>query len=219
MSAHATAPSGAARAEFLPYVYGAALGRPSRGRPELVLAHLKTIGEIRDQEEPVQGEDGRAGRVTARNAVQGGTSRNGLPERRDYAYRGTGKDTLTWRMDKKQLDLEAEAAISRRTPAVLARLSELEGQLAARGVVDSENAAPMTPAPKRPRQARAKKEAVPAADLEAQSATPPAIPVAVPEPAPAPVAAAVPTAPARRHRKCGYPLGSIGHKFACGDDA
>jgi hypothetical protein len=32
----------------------------------------------------------------------------------------------------------------------------------------------------------------------------------VPEPAPV---------PAKRHRKCGYPFGSVGHKTVCGDTA
>lgn len=68
MSAHATAPAGAQRPEFIPYVYGSASGRPSAGRPELVLKQLKTIGEIR-QEDPVSGEDDRPRRVTARNAM------------------------------------------------------------------------------------------------------------------------------------------------------
>jgi hypothetical protein len=53
VSAHATAPSGAPRAEFIPYVYGAALGRPSSGRPEKVLAnadHPETTVRLMDRE-------------------------------------------------------------------------------------------------------------------------------------------------------------------------
>lgn len=285
MTAHATAPSGAARSEFIPYVYGAALGRPSRGRPEKVLAnpdrhetavrlmdrvpskapgaggpsvtkgcgspaavrrHYRAKEELcpacqaaeaedkqrkttRKREEKVGNGriDGREGRVTARNAIPGGTSRNGLPVGGGYVYRGNDKDELTGKLGRARLELEAQAAISALAPADEARLAELEGELAARGVVASEKTMPKAPKPKQPQRAPAQQERQP--DREEEPPASPAVlepePVSAPEPEPelapvvpelAPVAQAAPAAPARRHRKCGYPIDSIGHKIACG---
>lgn len=279
MTIPATAPSGAHRGEFIPYVYGATLGRPSRGRPEKVLAnpdrpestvrllerepHAPGVGPARTKgcgtaagarrhyrageelcpacraavaedkqrrtttrkiEEKVgDGRiDGREGRVTARNAVPDGTSRNGLPEPCGYVYRGTGRDQLTAHLGRVRLEREAQAAIPALAPADEARLTELEGELAARGVVASGSTAPKAPTPKRPRQAPAKKERRP--DREEQALAAPAVAEPEPELAPVPVpevapvleaATAIEGAPAAapkpvRRCRCGYPRGSIG---------
>jgi len=56
-------------APIVPYVYGATLGAPSRGRPEKVLARLKTIAEIHRREERAEDAGGRsaaAGRARRR---------------------------------------------------------------------------------------------------------------------------------------------------------
>ena len=47
----AVAPGDAPPAELRPYVYGASLGAPSRGRPEKVLARHRAMTEIREREE------------------------------------------------------------------------------------------------------------------------------------------------------------------------
>lgn len=106
MRTTARAPGGRPPAGFVPYIHGATQGRPSRGRPEKVLAHFNattTAGQ----------EDGLAREV--RGAVPGG-SRNGRPEPRDYVYRGVGEDTLTGSLSGKRLKREADAAVP--VPAV-----------------------------------------------------------------------------------------------------
>jgi hypothetical protein len=215
MTAIATAAAGMPSSEFLPYVYGATLGRPSAGRLEKVLEHLKTKTEIEiRQETSVQGADGRAGRVTARSAVPGGTSRNGLPVRRGYVYRGTRQDELTGHLYQSELDAEAEAALFGR----------------------HDEAAAVKPAAAKPARSRTRSKA---AEPEPVAAPEPA-PVAPPEPEPTPVleveqpsardaldletlrsaeAAAVPETPkpARRCQKCKYRSDSNSHRVMCGD--
>jgi hypothetical protein len=111
MNLSARAPGGAAPAGFVPYVYGAALGCPSRARPEKVLARLKNTTSM-------QQEDGLAREV--RGAVPGVQSRNGMPEAPGYVYRGTGADTLTGALSPWRLTLEAKAAVPA-APAPLPR--------------------------------------------------------------------------------------------------
>ena len=102
MNLSARAPGGPQPAGFVPYVYGAALGCPSRGRPEKVLAHLKNTALT-------QQEDGLGREV--RGAVPGVQSRNGMPEAPGYVYRDIGRDTLTGGLDPRRLAAEAKAAV------------------------------------------------------------------------------------------------------------
>jgi hypothetical protein len=109
----ARAPGGAPAGEFVPYIHGAAPGCPSRGRPEKALAHLKKTMTATGLEDGVPGSDGRQGRVTARNAVPAGLSRNGMPEAGGYVYRGTGQDTgVTAGLNPARLRFEAEKAVA-----------------------------------------------------------------------------------------------------------
>lgn len=90
-------------AEFIPYIYGAAHGRPSAGRPEKVLGHLKTENEIQ-QEGRVA--DSLNGRVTPRGALPR-SPRNGMPKGEFYEYQGDGRSLS---------EGEAAALLTGRTP-------------------------------------------------------------------------------------------------------
>jgi hypothetical protein len=99
VSLAARTPGGPVRAEFVPYIHGATLGCPSRGRPEKVLAHLTTTTTTRQ-------EDG-----VGIKPAPGSQPRNGRPERGGYVYRGTGEDTLTAGLGDWRLRFEARAAV------------------------------------------------------------------------------------------------------------
>jgi len=133
MNWSARAPGGTPPAEFVPYIYGAAHGAPSRGRPENVLRHLKKTDEAR-QERVVA--DGREGRAALKGSLPG-SPRNGVPAGRFYVYRGTGEDVLTGHLPKGVVEFEAAEAMGAGVIAAAdaERLAALERELAARGVV------------------------------------------------------------------------------------
>jgi hypothetical protein len=247
----ARAPGGAMPAEFIPYTYGAALGRPSRGRPEKVLAHLKTRTEIW-QEWYVPGADGREGRSTAKGSLPR-PARNGLPVGGGYVYRGNRVGLSAY---------EAERALTGRAPAAPARTPRPRppqrqscgdcGQpkpdhlVTCRTVLDALPIAP-PPGPEPTRLPEPAAETAPKRRTRRGAALtttcpgcgrpkpdgyatcagsgPCAVPKATPEPEPAPLPDPEPAAleaapavePARRHRRCGYPVGSVGCKNTCGD--
>lgn len=236
MSLAARAPGGGPHGEFVPYVRGATLGCPSKGRPERVLAHLKNTTATW-QEDGVPGSDGRAGRVTARGTLPDGPSRNGMPAGGGYVYGGTGQDTgVTAAMGAARLRHEAERAVpgaastvpepARRRRAV----TRLPAPLPEPEPVPVPEAAPKPRKPWRravltarcPGCGRPKPDKYAtcggAGPCLAPAAEPAPAPVPEPAPLPVPEPEAAP-APAKRHRKCGYPFGTVGHKTACGGDA
>jgi hypothetical protein len=160
----ARAPGGAPPADFVPYVYGATLGRPSKGRPERVLAHLKTMTAVQEEDE------------VGIKPAPGSSPRNGRPSGGGYEYGGKDEDTLTAGLSAARLRFEAEKAV----PAAPLSLPELA----------------------RRRRAFTR--------LPAPPPEPEPVPEPLPEPEPVPE-------PVKRHRKCGYPFGSVGHKTVCGD--
>jgi hypothetical protein len=178
-------------AEPRPYVYGAVLGRPSRGRPERVLAHLKTMDSI-TREEQVPGEDGREGRVTANGALPR-TLRNGMPEPGGYVYRGS---------DRSLSGRELAQALAGRGPAPVAR------------------PAPRPRRKPEPREfCRHCGQQKPDHLVTCRTVLD-ALPIA-PTPESQPESAALDAAPAlepeRRCGECQYLIGTNGHKIMCGD--
>jgi hypothetical protein len=198
-----------------PYVYGAARGAPSRGRPERVLAHLKTMESI-TREERVQGEDGRKGRVTAKGALPR-SPRNGLPPGRPYVYRGSGESLSGWKA-AEALTGRAPAPSRPRpgrmapeparcpeclqpkpdhlltcsqAPILVPSLEDEPREPDILDLIDEQVARRFTPADAEDRLRETHRAAAPASVPEAP-------------------------APPRRHRKCGYPIGSVGCKSTCG---
>jgi hypothetical protein len=235
----ARAPGGAPAGEFVPYVHGATLGCPSRGRPEKVLARLKTIGSIW-REGYVPGEDGREGRVTANGALPR-TLRNGMPEPGGYVYRGSDR-SLSGRELAQALAGRAPVP-PRPTPRPRRKPEPREfcrhcGQpkpdhlVTCRTVLD---ALPIAP-PAEPELIRA---AGPAAKPEERQRRKAALtttcpgcgrpkpddyatcggagPCAKTEAKPEPLEAAPALDAARRCRKCKYMVGTNSHKIICGD--
>jgi hypothetical protein len=201
----------------MPYVYGATLGAPSAGRPEKVLARLKTIESIwRDDCMP--GEDGREGRVTAKGSLPR-RPRNGLPEPGGYQYRGSGESLPSWK---------AEAVLTRGAPAPAARPAPKPrrkpeprrfcpscGAVAPDHLVICKRPGGQLPAPAAPGDERAGQitaaDILPLLELELLSAA------TAPEPGPAVLEAAPALEPERRCGKCQYLIGTNGHKIMCGD--
>lgn len=201
MNRTAKGPGGAPSPEFAPYVYGAAAGRPSRGRPENVLAR------IREQEEQQVG-DGR--HLTGRSAIPGGASRNGLPEPSGYVYRGTGRDELTSGISRARLEAEAAGEVPVPAP-VTVTLGKASAPLAA---APHDHTPVALSGPRERAQDVERAEAAERARLAAAccpecGAPPPehrvgCIKVKLPDPV------------LERHRKCGYPMGSLGCRITCG---
>lgn len=184
-------------ADFVPYLYGATAGRPSKGRPEKVLARLKTITGIW-QEDALPGSDGRAGRVTANGSVPAGPSRNGLPEPAAYVYRGSGESKSPAEAARALgVRYAAPPKARRRKPAERERCPDCE-------------------APKPDHLLTCGTVRLPAVPM------PEPVPVLAPGPvlAPAPLLVLAPgPVPAERCRKCTYLVTAIGHKLACGEAA
>lgn len=169
-------------ADFAPYAYGATLGCPSKGRPEKVLARLKTTTTIWQEDEVGIRPD------------PGSQPRNGRPLGGGYVYQGTGEDTLTAWLSAKRLRREAEKAV----PAAPLSLPELARRRRAVTRLPAPLPEPAPAAEPLPEPESAGSAAGARPDLQES--------VPVPEPE-----------PAKRHRKCGYPFGSVGHKTVCGD--
>jgi hypothetical protein len=171
----------------VPYIFGATLGAPSAGRPEKVLARLKTIGSIW-REGYVPGEDGREGRVTANGALPR-TLRNGMPEPGGYVYRGS---------DRSLSGRELAQALAGRGPAPVAR------------------PAPRPRRKPEPREfCRHCGQQKPDHLVTCRTVLD-ALPIA-PPPEPAVLEAAPAIEPERRCGKCQYLIGTNGHKIMCGD--
>jgi hypothetical protein len=230
----AGAPGGAPAAAFVPYIHGATTGCPSRGRPEKVLAYLKTM--TLTQQEDGLGRD-------VRGTVPGGQSRNGMPERRGYVYRGTGEDALTGRLSDWRLRREAKAAVTGpefplAKPARKAACADCGapkpdhlltcGKAVRLAPAPAPKPVPRPgpkpkagPKPKGPRRSPVLTTACPGCGrpkpdkyVTCAGAGPCLAPRQAPEPEPVPE-----PVPAKRHRKCGYPFGSVGHGTVCGGAA
>jgi hypothetical protein len=177
----------------VPYIFGATLGAPSAGRPEKVLARLKTIGSIW-REGYVPGEDGREGRVTANGALPR-TLRNGMPEPGGYVYRGSDR-SLSGRELAQALEGRGPAPVARPAPRPRRKPEPREfcrhcGQ----------------PKPDHLVTCRTVLDALPIA------------PLPEPEPEPAVLEAAPALEPERRCGKCGYLAGTVNCKLVCGGDS
>jgi hypothetical protein len=236
----ASSSGGAPPAEFVPYIHGATLGRPSRARPERVLARLKTITGIW-QEGALPGSgglDGRSGRVTARGAVPAGPSRNGMPAAGGYVYRGSGES---------KSPTEAAGALGlrvavppnpRRKPAERERRPDCKAPKPDHLVICSqapvlvpaalspepepEPVSAPVPAPKPgpTRRGAALATACPGCGRPKPGryvtcGGPCLAPRQAPEPVPEPEPEQAPV-PAARCGKCRYLTSAIGHKLACG---
>jgi hypothetical protein len=188
-TATARAPGGTAPAEFVPYIFGATLGAPSAGRPEKVLARLKTIGSIW-REGYVPGEDGREGRITAKGSLPR-TPRNGLPEPGGYQYKGSGESLTAWAAERK-LTRGGDAPVARPAPRRKPEPREFCRDCG-------------QPVPDHLVTCRTALDALPIA------------PPPEPEPEPAVLEAAPALEPERRCEACQYLVGTNSHKIMCGD--
>jgi hypothetical protein len=224
----ARAPGGAPPADFVPYVYGATLGRPSKGRPERVLAHLKTMTAVQEEDE------------VGIKPAPGSSPRNGRPSGGGYEYGGKDEDTLTAGLSAARLRFEAKMAVpgaaSYPDPArrAVTRLpaSSPEPAPVAEPIPEAEDEPALVPAavesaprPRKPWQRSALTTACPGCGrpkpdryVTCAGEGPCLVSRREPEPEPLPEPVPVPEPePAKRHRKCGYPFGSVGHKTVCGD--
>jgi hypothetical protein len=184
-------------------------------------------------------EDGLAREV--RGAVPGVRSRNGMPEAPGYVYRGTGADTLTAGLSDWRLRHEAKAAVPAppagfpklprvppvRRPPVTASPPEPERAPVPVPVPPVPAAGEPAPKPRKPVKRAVLTTACPGCGrpkpdkyVTCGGTGPCLAPRPAPEPEPEPklVAPGPESAPvpAKRHRKCGYPLGSVGHSTVCG---
>ena len=183
------------------------------GRPEKSPARLKTATLTRQ-------EDGLGREV--RGTAPGVPSRNGMPEGGGYVYRGTGEDTgVTARLGAARLRHEAEQAVGPVAPPlpVPARPRRKPAERAAVRLAPEPAAGEAAPKPRKravlttacPGCGRLKPDKYVTCAGAGPCLAPGQAPEREPEPVPEPA-----SVPAKRHRKCGYPFGSVGHKAVCG---